>query len=272
MITSGTFGAGGRLGNQLFQVGLLFAVAARNGCRFGVARRGEQIWECFDLDVPEPAGEPTHHFAEIGSTICFDPRVFDQPDGTAFHGYFQSYRYYEACESELRSFLRFQSRHFSQAAAEIERLRREYPLRLVGVHYRRTDYVEAWCVDSWGNLHADGYYDRVFDTLGDDVLYLVFSDDLGWCRENVRRPHIEFIDRDAYVSLCMMTLCDINVTANSSFSWWGAFLNRCGSKVLAPERWFALPEPAERPAVVVLPDWTKIPVLQRAAGELNRAP
>jgi len=259
VITSATFGAGGRLGNQLFQVGLLFAVAAKTGHRFGLRRGSEQIWQCFDLDIPDFVGPVTNTFNEPHGTCNFEPLVFSQPDGTAFAGYYQSCRYYDHCRPQLTSFLRFQARHRDIAAAEIERLRSIYRLPVASVHYRRTDYLDGGAMNVWGNLDADGYYERVVDRLGDDVLYLVFSDDIPWCRENVRRPHVAFSDFDPYVSLCVMTLCDINVVANSSFSWWGAFLNQAGGTVVVPSRWFQalLPPPHDCPDMAP-PDWARI--------------
>jgi len=259
VITSATFGFGGRLGNQLFQLGLLFAVAARTGHRFGLRRAGEQIWDCFDLDVPELAGAVTNRFTEPPRSCNFDPRVFSQPDGTAFEGYYQSWRYYEHCRPELRSFLKFQARHRDLARIEVERLRSAHHLPLVSVHYRRTDYLNPPTMNAWGDLHVDGYYDRAFHRLGDDVVYVVFSDDLPWCRENVRRRHVSFADFDACVSLCMMTLCDVNVIANSSFSWWGAFLNQAGGPAFAPSRWFRrmLPPPHDCRDMAP-PDWVRI--------------
>jgi hypothetical protein len=265
VITSATFGAGGRLGNQLFQVGLLFAVAAKTGHRFGLRRASEEIWQCFDLDIPDLAGPVTNIFKESHGTCNFEPVVFSQPDGTAFDGYYQSCRYYDHCRPELTSFLRFQSRHRDLAELEIERLRSTYRLPVVSLHYRRMDYLDAGSMHVWGNLQADGYYDRVFDRLGDDILYLVFSDDIAWCRENVRRRHVAFADVDPHVSLCMMTLCDINVIANSSFSWWGAFLNQAGRTVIAPSRWFqALPPPPHDCPDMAPPDWIRIETFRTA--------
>jgi hypothetical protein len=253
VITNATFGDG-RLGNQLFQLGVLFAVAAKTGHRFGLPRGAEQLWQCFELDVPAVAEPITNVFREGPQPGNFSSQVFHQPDGTAFVGHYQSWRYYEHCRPELKSFLKFQAGHQDVARSEVERLRSAVGLPLASVHYRRTDYLDA--TEDLGSLHADGYYDRVFDRLGDDVMYVVFSDDLSWCRDNVRRRHVAFADFDPYVSLCMMTLCDVNVIANSTFSWWGAFLNQMGGTVFTPSRWFRRMIPHAWD--MAPPDWVKI--------------
>jgi hypothetical protein len=265
VITSATFGEGGRLGNQLFQLGLLVAVAARTGHRFGLRRRGEQIWGCFDLDVPDFSGAITNTFREPPGSCNFDPRAFSQPDGTAFEGYYQTWRYYEHCRPQLTSFLKFQRRVQDVARLEIARIRSAHERPLVSVHYRRADYLDPPVLKAWGNLHDDGYYDRAFDRLGDDVVYVVFSDDLPWCRENVRRRRVELADFDPFVSLCMMTLCDANVIANSSYSWWGAFLNQVGGTAYTPSRWIKRMAPGDCPGMAP-PEWVRIESFRAPPG------
>jgi hypothetical protein len=88
----------------------------------------------------------------------------------------------------------------------------------------------------WGNLTKSNYYNEAFNKIGSENLYLFFSDDLEWCRNNFNLKHMEFIDADEFKSLCLMSMCDINIVANSSFSWWGAFLNQT-STVYLPDKW-----------------------------------
>jgi len=74
----------------------------------------------------------------------------------------------------------------------------------------------------------------------DEVQFLVFSDDIGWCKSTFQRPNIHFIEgeRDV-VDLQLMARCKHNIIANSSFSWWGAWLNpHPGKQVFAPQNWF----------------------------------
>ncbi len=261
MITSGTFGRGGRLGNQIFQAGLLYAVSMRHGHGFFLPRANEQLWECFDLDIPSTGPGAEHEFHERLGTCNFDPMVFEQPDGTAFHGYYQSHRYYEGCRSEYAAFLRFKAEHREFAEGKMDDYRRRYGLPVVSVHYRRGDYLDPVSEAQWGNLHKDGYYEKVTSRIGEKVLYLVFSDDLRWCRNHVDFEIVELAPFDACKSLCLMTLCDVNVVANSAFSWWGAFLNQGSSTVYAPSRWYgqAMPWPNNRQDDILPPEWVRIP-------------
>jgi hypothetical protein len=264
MITSGAFGQKfGRLGNQLFQLGLLFAVSQRRGHEFYLPRNGEPLWDCFDLDVATTGPACRHRFDEVNGSCNYDPRVFEQADGTSYHGYFQSYRYFEDCRSSLLPFLRFNLSHRALSEAILYAYRRRYRRPLVSLHVRRGDYVQPHTDDRWGNLARDGYYQRAIEAIGDGVTYLVFSDDLPWCRSNLELESAEFADFDQFTSLCLMTGCDANVVANSSFSWWGAFLNP-GAEIYAPSRWWrALDPPNDRQDDIVPPTWRTIPAFAR---------
>ncbi len=76
-----------------------------------------------------------------------------------------------------------------------------------------------------------------------DVTFYVFSNDIIWCREHLCAPSIQFVDwntgKDSIFDMWLMTQCQHNIIANSSFSWWGAWLNRHeGKEVIAPKKWF----------------------------------
>jgi Glycosyl transferase family 11 len=277
MITNGIFGeASGRLGNQLFQLGLLFAIRERHGHEFYLPHAGESLWGCFDLDVPSAGPECQRVFHERNGSCNFHPGVFDQPDGTSFHGYFQSYRYLEGCREDLIRFLRFNADHLAWSQALLHAYRRRHKGPLVSVHVRRSDYVHPGAEHAWGNLAADGYYERAAASLGDDVTYLVFSDDIAWCRRSLELERAEFVDLDHGTSLAVMAGCDVNIVANSTYSWWGAYLNPAAD-VYAPSRWFgpAMPPPNDRQEDIVPPNWRTIPVFGDAlpaSRALDRAP
>ena len=81
----------------------------------------------------------------------------------------------------------------------------------------------------------------MFDSLKNDTDYfLVFSDDIEWCKNNITGDNIVYIDSEIdYIDLYLMARCDNNIIANSSFSWWGAWLNKNeNKKVVAPTLWF----------------------------------
>jgi Glycosyl transferase family 11 len=192
--------------------------------------------------------------------------VFEQPDGTIYHGYYQSYRYLEECRPSLLRWFRFRLEYRARSEAMLFAYRRRYRRPIVSIHVRRGDYVSTGYEDTWGNLASDGYYERAVETIGDDVTYLVFSDDLDWCRRSLNVERALYVDADHCTSLCLLTICDVNVVANSSFSWWGAFLNP-NAEVYAPSRWYgpAMGAPNDVQRDIVPPGWRTIPALGDAA-------
>jgi len=103
------------------------------------------------------------------------------------------------------------------------------------LHVRRTDYVQK------AGFHPPcsmEYYEKALSIIEGNVL--VFSDDLDWCKETFLGDRFTFIsgNRD-YQDLFLMSMCKNNIIANSSFSWWGAWLNtNLNKKVIAPKKWF----------------------------------
>jgi hypothetical protein len=77
-----------------------------------------------------------------------------------------------------------------------------------------------------------------------EYTFLVFSDDIEWCKNTFPEGVIYVEGNNQFEDLCMMSLCDHNIIANSSYSWWGAFLNKNpNKKIIAPSNWFTEPKP-----------------------------
>jgi hypothetical protein len=173
-----------------------------------------------------------HHFH-------FSRTFFNLPSDIYLIGYFQSERYFSAVAETIREELQpCDERLLHQAQLDIARVRR--PDRcLVSVHLRRTDYLAAAAI---GEVHGlgDDYYGPAMARFGPNVDFLVFSDDLAWCRNNMRGDNIFYCSTGrALDDLLRMSLCDHHIIANSTFSWWAAWLDRKASKiVIAPRRWF----------------------------------
>ena len=109
---------------------------------------------------------------------------------------------------------------------------------IVSIHVRRGDYVG---LKQFHPFCGKKYYDRCieyFRTMG-NYIFMVCSDDIGWCRQNIKGKDIYFSENDVLTDLAIMHKCDHNIIANSSLSWWGAWLNRNPNKlVLYPSIWF----------------------------------
>ena len=101
------------------------------------------------------------------------------------------------------------------------------------IHVRRGDYVNN---PGYAKIPAS-YYEKAMSKIKVDK-YLVFSDEIEYCKTIFRGEKFIFVKDLDHVELFLMTLCDHNIIANSTFSWWGAYLNQNPAKiVIAPDLW-----------------------------------
>ena len=106
------------------------------------------------------------------------------------------------------------------------------------IHIRRGDFI------NYPNHHpvqSLEYYNKGMELLKDKTeTFVVFSDDIEWCKSNLKGDNIVYIDNEKdYIEIYLMSLCDNNIISNSSFSWWGAWLNENNNKVVVgPNKWF----------------------------------
>jgi hypothetical protein len=162
---------------------------------------------------------------------------------TILAGYFQNEAYFRAIEPIIRAGFRFKkplAGHNARVAGEMA------SVLSVAIHIRRGDYVSN-PANSLAVCDA-AYYHRAIALMEQEVpnpQFFVFSDDMEWVRANIcfgEHP-CTFVDwntgTDSYLDMQLMSLCRHNIISNSSFSWWGAWLNNHPQKmVIAPRQWF----------------------------------
>lgn len=133
----------------------------------------------------------------------------------------------------------------------------------VSVHIRRGDYVTSQSASAFHGLCSMDYYRAAVQYVAERVenpTLFIFSDDPQWTRTNLSLPFpTHYVEHnqpaDAFQDLRLMSLCRHHIIANSSFSWWGAWLSEQQGVVVAPARWYA----ADRPTPDLLPPhWVRI--------------
>ena len=232
----------GGLGNLMFQIAFLEYSSMITGYQTGYYNVDTQlnllinhpplkaIWAYEYLKIfknfnwPKNNNPPTNH---VNVPFHYQPIVVK--DNSFFDGFFQSEKY-------------FPNRKFIQKLFEPSDEVKSYLKNKYGdvsnytsLHVRRADYIQK---ASFHPPCSMEYYERALDMIQGNVL--VFSDDLNWCKENFLGNRFTFIsgNRD-YQDLFLMSMCKNNIIANSSFSWWGAWLNtNLNKKVIAPKKWF----------------------------------
>jgi hypothetical protein len=198
-----------------------------------------------------------HYREETG--LAFDPAVLAYPDGSYLKGFWLDERYFKDQEATIRADFAF--KHAAPAAVEAlaERIR---AVNAVSIHVRRGDYVNNPRYRAQMAQLDEDHYRRAIAHIRahvPDAVFVVFSDDIAWVKANLPLPdgtiHADVNGPDhGYEDLRLMSQCRHHIIANSTFSWWGAWLNPRPDKiVVAPSRWYANPEPGFG---IIPPTWT----------------
>jgi len=178
----------------------------------------------------------------------FLPGVLAASGPTYLQGYWQSESYFDDAQAALRATLQFREPPCAANAAWLSRIA---ACTSVSLHLRRGDYISNLKNQGIYAVCTPAYYRAAISRMLDShpqAHFFVFSDELAWAREmlaSCRHP-VHFVDHnrgaDSYNDLRLMSHCQHHVIANSSFSWWGAWLGqRPGQRVVAPQRWFIDP-------------------------------
>lgn len=216
------------------------------------------------------------HFWQLGRTPflkerendqSFDPQFLDAPPDCTLFGYFQSPLYFESMADELRAELRGLISKGAQASSALPVLNQLSQPTSVSVHVRRGDYLQHSCFQ----VCDVEYYRRSMEAMRERVpgaRFFIFSDDPDWCHEQfidsdvaaiIGRPtHVTAItgrrsneEKDTATDdrrhmnnplhdLYLMSIASHHIIANSSYSWWGAWLaSKPGQQVIMPDRWYA---------------------------------
>ena len=159
-------------------------------------------------------------------------------------GYWQTEKYFADVANEIRADFAFKPAMNPQNTELAQQI---YQVNAVSLHVRRGDYANnAKNIATHGLCSLD-YYQAAVQHIANQVEsphFFVFSDDIAWVKSNLKidYPH-QFIDHnkgaESYNDMCLMSMCKHNIIANSSFSWWSAWLNLDTDKiVIAPKQWF----------------------------------
>ena len=263
MIAYTNLGNGGQLGNQLFQYATLMSVALKNNYEWGIPfenengryshmdlHTGQNIYNSMDLlkaftlsckNVTDKTVF-TNKFNEKEGWV-FDHEIYSIPDWTDIEGYFQSELYFKNNfwfdgMDEVRKEFAFKEEILNKCKERHTQWRDDR--ELVAIHVRRGDTLGHPLILAISGME---YYQKALENFTDkDYKFVVFSDDLTWCKnafgdttndliyseyDDIKIPHI--------YDLCKMSLCDHFIIAPSSYSWWGAWLStNKNKKVVRP--------------------------------------
>jgi hypothetical protein len=232
----------GGLGNQMFQISKALSEGFENG--IDVKFKKESF-------IPMEGNQPSKYENNIFRNIKFgdyDDNILqiNEPSWqyndigvfyykpVKYYGYFQSSKNFKSQGEKIKSY-------FSPTEDFIDKIKNLYPKIFdegsVSIHVRRGDYLT---VSEILPVIDKTYIDECLRQIGEYSNIFVFSNDKEWCKENLNYNNTIVVDGlGDYEELWMMSLCNNNIMSNSSFSWWGSYLNRNKNKnIYCPSVWF----------------------------------
>lgn len=176
------------------------------------------------------------------NSLQFSDQYF-KPSGAIniFDGYWQSEKYFTDSSKKIRSLYHFNEELLNDSSRQLKNSMNE--CAYVSVHIRRGDYLSL--SDHLGICNIS-YYQKAISYIKTTVknpIFVFFSDDIPWVKEHFQEKSAIYVDwnqgKDSWQDMYLMSRCKHNIVANSSFSWWGAWLNNNPLKiVVAPKQWF----------------------------------
>ena len=264
MLAFNELGNNGRLGNQMFQYAALRGIAAAKGYDwcippFNVKRIDNySLANCFVMDSVKSTNqyildrgfapivmEKQYHFDEELLQLC--------PNDVSIHGFFQTEKYFVHIKDQIRSDFTFHDDLSNPVKGFLDELKDP-----IFLHVRRGDpnLTDArgfkWSYTQCSDQHPPQpleYYERALEMFPEDQEVVIVSDSPEWVMEQelfkpdrfyVSTPEEQYPDGSytPYVDLCIMAHCKGGIIANSSLSWWGAWLQNGSGKIIAPKTWF----------------------------------
>lgn len=240
----------GRLGNQLFQVAAVIGLAKKYN-DYAIFPRWEKYYifkkELHQTNILPPIKytykEPAFHYQEI-------PYQKDMN----ISGYFQSYKYFDFCKEDIIDQFDLKDEYREIITSKYKYIDFN---KTCSIGVRRSDYLQK------SKFHTNltiNYYNTALDIIKPDTV-IVVSDDIKYCQEVLFRDRPGFIFSDAldFIDLFIQTYCKFNIIANSTFHWWGAYLNQHpDNKVVYPTEWFGPDGKYQDTKDLFLPQWIGI--------------
>lgn len=195
-------------------------------------------------------------------TVSFSSNNKIQHPKVYAHGYWQGEKFFSSHQGLIRNEFEF-TKPLPQALAPMAK--QIVGVNSISIHVRRGDYVSNSKANKFHGLCTIEYYKKAVNLMNQHVsepFYFIFTDDPVWAKETITPilKNVMLVEGNvgpnSYVDMQLMSLCKHNIIANSTFSWWGAWLNKNKEKtVIAPSRWFVDKKNHE---VIVPSSWVKL--------------
>jgi hypothetical protein len=262
------------MGNQMFQLAFAHAASRRLGTEFVMCREPGthhptiRLWRYFELGRWANPAVRWRARARFWSRHGFRPELVlceqhDDPagtlaslrDGVEYSGFFQSEDWFSGYAGEVRGLFTVRAEHRKEFRARFPAVE-----PYICMHVRRADYVSHPA----GLALPTSYFLEALESISDRERYrlVVVSDDPEAVRRELGAGRVDHCSQNpAIIDLQLLMNAQVVITSNSSFSWWGAWLNQQpGARVIAPRHWLGFRSGIDEPARVIPARWVTIPV------------
>ena len=249
----------GRLGNQMFQYAFIRGMSKKYGYDFIIPDANSDrfdnygLFDCFKLEGCK-TGEGSYPTLECRDTAFNQKFLDDCSDNTNYSGVFQTEKYFANATEELRKDFTFHKEILDPCQEFIDNVG-----DAIFLHVRRgnSNLVgnrgEKWSYQMLQDYHPlmkKEYYLEALSHFDESKKVIVLSDTIDWCKKQDWLQDDRFLFSDSsyevfddgasvpYIDLCLMSLCSGGIIANSSMSWWGAWLQNDTGKIIAPNPWY----------------------------------
>lgn len=246
----------GGLGNQIFEY--FFYLHLKNNIKGNIYgyynkkwlgdHNGLEIEKVFDVELPKATFfsnivvffiRSLNHLFKNGGWISQDDSERLNLKSVYFDGWWQKGELF----FQNKTMINFRTKELDGNNKEVlEEINRTDSIAL---HVRRGDYLKDQFVQKYGGVCTLSYYEEAIGIINanyNNPKFFVFSDDVEWAKNNLELTDSIFIDfnkgENSFLDMYLMSHCKANIIANSSFSYWGAYLNKRSTKVIYPKKWF----------------------------------
>lgn len=197
------------------------------------------------------------------NSLLFDDKLLEIKDNNYVSGYFQCEGYF----INIREILLEQFSINSNVAQYTKKIKKEILVtnNCCSIHVRRGDFINNLNKNIHGSCTLEYYKkaEEIIKLKDINVKFFIFSDDIQWCKNNFEIDNAIYVkteeDRLPHEDMYLMSLCKYNIIANSSYSWWAAWLNKNDDKlVIAPKRWFIDDNLERQSKDIVCKEWQKL--------------
>jgi hypothetical protein len=199
-----------------------------------------------DIGISTVFNENGFHFTEIPA---IDENVY-------MNGYFQSEKYFKEYRNDILDLFSYPQKYKEEVFEKYKNLLSQ---NTCSIHVRRGDYLNLQNHHPIQNMN---YYMKAIKQMPKDSIFLIFSDDIAWCKANFPDlpEKFKFIESGVdHEDLLLMSMCKNNIICNSSFSWWAAWLNQnSDKKVIIPSVWFGPAYESHNTKDLYCENWIKI--------------